>query len=133
MTTLATFYTALTAMAPTNVTVLSNPPGTAGDLGAKRPVMWVDSLGFDEAQLHAGAVGGERTFRARLVVVTEAEAQNRHANRWSDARTMADTLDTAIKTLDAAYRISSYALTVEPNLLGAFFGVVAEFEAEAFG
>ena len=134
MTTLATFYTALTALAPTGVTVLSNPAREAGDLSsAKRPVMWVDSLGFDEAQLHAKSLGGDRTLRARLVVVTEAETQDRHANRWSDARAMADTLDTAIKTLGAAYRISRYSLDVEPNLLGVYFGVVAELEVEGFG
>ena len=134
MTTLATFYSALTSLAPTGVTVLSNPPQAAGDLSsARRPVMWVDSLGFDEAQLHAKGLGGDRTFRARLVVVTEAETQDRGTTRWSDARAMADTLDTAIKTLAATYYVARYSMSVEPNLLGVFFGVVAELEVEGFG
>ena len=134
MTTLATFYSALAALAPTSVTVLANPPREAGDLSsAKRPAMWVDSLGFDEAQLHAKGLGGDRTFRARIVIVTEAATQDLHANRWSDARAMADTLDTAIKTLASTYYVARYSMSVEPNLLGVYFGVVAELEVEGFG
>ena len=134
MTTLATFYTALTSLAPTGVTVLDNPPRTVADLSsAKRPTMWVDSLGFDEAQLRKGAVGKDRTLRARIMVVTEAETQDLHANRWSAARAMADTLDTAIKTLAATYYVARYSLDVSPDLLGVYFGVTAELEVEVIG
>lgn len=130
MTTLASFYSSLQALSVTGVTDLDNPP-TINDLGtANLPVKWVDSIGFDAEPLRAKGVGGLRTLRARLVVVTDAAGQDRHAARWTAARTMLDTLDTALKTLSGTYYRLVYSMDVDPRFWDGWFAVVADITLE---
>jgi len=126
VTTLATFYSDLQSLSVSGVTNLDNPP-TPADLGtANIPCKWVDSLGFDASPLYAKNTGGDRTLRARVVVVTDAIGQDRHAGRWVAARLMVDTLETAIQTMTGVYRRMSYSVDVEPGLWDGWFAVVAD-------
>lgn len=133
MTTAATFYTALQSLAVTGVTNLSNPP-TATELNtATFPVKWLDSIGLSEEPLHRGTVGGQRVLRARLIVITDAIGQDRHAQRWAAARAMVDTLNTALKTLTGIYYGMTYRMEVDPRLWEGYYAVVCEIEVPEVG
>lgn len=128
MTTTATFYTALQSLSVSGVTNLDNPP-TLNDLStANIPCKWVDSIGYDAAPLYARDIGGDRMLRARVVIVTDAIGQDRHAERWSAARTMMDTLETAIQTLTGIYRLSTYSVDVDPAFWEGWYAVTATLE-----
>ena len=124
MTTLATFYATYRDLSLTSVTNLDEPPQDVTT--AQLPCKWVDTVGVDEAPLRAKGVGGERTLRARVVVAVTPAGQDRHADRWSDALAMVDTLNAGIKTV--ASRPSRWSMDVDPNFNG-YFAVVAAIES----
>ena len=123
-TTFATFYTTYKDLALTGVTNLDEPPLSLTT--AQCPAKWVDSGGLDEAPLRAKGVGGDRTLRGRIVVAMAPVGQDTHASRWSDTWTMADTLNTGIKTV--ASRAASWTIDVNPNFAERYFAVVATIE-----
>lgn len=123
-TSLATFYTTYKNLALTGVTSLDEPPLDVST--ADMPCKWVDIVGMNEAPLRAKGVGGDRTFRGRLVVLVAARGQDRQAGRWSDALAMVDTLNAGIKTV--ADRSASWSIDVDPNFAEGYFAVVASIE-----
>ena len=130
MTTMASFYSTLSDLSVTGVNNLDNPP-VFNDLStANIPCKWVDSLTVEDGPLIARDVGGDRTLRARVVVVTDAIGQDRHAQRWSAARTMSDTLETALQTLTGVYQRISYTVEVDPALWDGWYAVTAAIELE---
>lgn len=97
-TTLATVYAALHALSLAGVTNLAEPP--LGNLPSVRmPCKWIDTCTLEDVPLRAKATGGGVTMSLRVVVVTGAPGQDRHANRWSDTITMVDTLRAGIKAM----------------------------------
>ncbi len=128
-TTLATIYAALRDLALTGVTSLTVPdPGLDT---ATIPCKWVDSIAITEEPLRRGLMGGQRAFRARLVVVTDLNGQDIRANRWTDALAMVDTLNTGIKTLSSTLGYTAnWTIEVDPMFAGGgAFAVVATISA----
>ena len=121
-TTLQTFYDNYNNLAVTGVTSLDESPLSAPSV--KLPCKWIDSIGIDEAQLRAKGVGGDRTFRCRVVVLVAAHGQDLHTNRWSDSITMVDTLNAALKTVAA--KSATFTINVAPNFAEQYFAVVAD-------
>ena len=125
-TTLATFYATYKNLALTDVTSLDEAPQSVASV--KLPCKWVDVVGMDEGQLRAKGVGGDRTFRGRLVVAVAALGLDTQANRWADALAMVDTLNAGIKSV--ADRSASWSIDVSPNFAERYFAVVATIEEE---
>lgn len=123
-TTLATFYANYQSLALSGVTNLDESPLSAPSV--RLPCKWIDSVGVDEAPLRAKAVGGDRTFRCRIVVLVAAKGQDTHGNRWTESLAMVDTLNAGIKTV--ANRGKSWSIDIDPNFAEAYFAVLATIE-----
>jgi hypothetical protein len=131
--TLATWYAAFRDLALTGVTSLSNPPTDADLSTAHVPCKWVDSVGLEEGPLRRGALGGDRTLRARVIVVTDLLGQDRHAGRWTAALAMVDTVNTGLKTLGATIGYTArWTITIEPMLWDVAMAVVADIECPEY-
>ena len=134
MTTLASFYNSFQALSVTGVTKnLANPPRNLDSVHL--PAKWVDMLGTENEQLRAGSIGGQRKLKCRVVVAINPPGQDMTANRWSDSRTMSDSLDTAIKAMTRPSEGGlSWKVNVTPDLDGSgYWAIVADVEGQDIG
>ena len=127
MTTATAFYASLYGLSLSGVTNLATPP-----IGAPAviPCMWIDSVSMENGPEPRGQVGGTRVLRARVVVLVEANAQDTHANRWTNTVAMADTLDVALAGMtNPIGGPLKWAIVASPNFNG-YFAVTADCEGQ---
>lgn len=95
MTTAAAFYAALHAVSLSGVTNIETP-----QLGQQPilPCKWIDTLSLRESSAHKG-LGGDTTWKFRIIVLVAACGQDTQANRWSDMIAMVDTLRAALRAM----------------------------------
>ncbi len=131
MTTLAAWYTALKGVTVVGTTALAEPPMKVET--AQIPGLYVDMVKAEDASAHAGDFGGQRLLRGRIVIITGVGGQDRHALRWSDTVTMADTLTAALATMTLPTNIDTFSwdVTVTPNLDNSgYWAVFANVQAQ---
>jgi hypothetical protein len=125
--TLATWYEALRDLKLTGVQNLLVPPTPAGMSAMHPPYKWVDAIGIEEEPLRRGALGGTRTLRARVVVVTDLIGQDLQPVRWEAALAMVDTLNAGIKSLGSTIGYTArWNVIIEPMLYDMAVAVVAD-------
>ena len=133
MTTLAVWYAALKGVTVAGTTALTEPPMLGQVVTAKIPCLYVDTVKAEDASAHAGDSGGQRLLLGRIVIITGIGGQDRHALRWSDTITMADTLTAALAAMTLPTNIDTFAwnVTVTPNLDNSgYWAVFANVQAQ---